>query len=107
MRIFQPNGYAAVDYQNRVLSLHYMGDNDPDTGLPEILGEELVFDDADALLAEIQAFLAAIRGEQPVVASGRAGQRALETATRITNLVYSNLAVMTTQDALIQEGVQR
>lgn len=107
MRIFQPNGYAAVDYQNRVLSLHHIGETDPDSGLPEILGEDLVFDDADALLAEIRAFLAAIRGEQPVVASGRAGQRALETATRITNLVYSNLAVMTTQDTLIEEGAKR
>lgn len=91
MRIFQPNGYASVDFQNRVLALHHLGATDPATGLPEIRGEELVFDDADALLAEIRAFVAAVRGEQPVVASGRSAQRALETATRITQLVYSNL----------------
>lgn len=95
MRIFQPHGYASVDFQNRILALHHLGDDDPKTGVPEILGEELVFDASDALLAEIQAFVGAVRGRHPVVAGGRAGQRALETATRITDLVYSNLNVMT------------
>jgi predicted dehydrogenase len=107
MRIFQPNGYASVDFQNRVLSLHHLGERDPQTGIPEIHGEELVFDQSDALLAEIQAFVAAARGEQPVVVSGRAGQRALEAATWITDLVYSNLNVMTRTDSHIGEGVDK
>ncbi|MFO8151683.1 Gfo/Idh/MocA family oxidoreductase [Thioalkalivibrio sp.] len=95
MRIFQPHGYASIDFQNRTLALHHMGDDDPDTGVPEIQSEELIFGDADALLAEIQAFVAAARGEQPVIVDGRAGQRALETAARITDLVHSNLNVVT------------
>jgi predicted dehydrogenase len=95
MRIFQPHGYASVDFQNRVLTLHHLGDVDRETGVPEIRSEEWMFDGADALLAQIQAFVAAVRGEQPVIVGGRAGQRALETATWITDLVHSNLNVMT------------
>ncbi|AGA33556.1 oxidoreductase, Gfo/Idh/MocA family, putative [Thioalkalivibrio nitratireducens DSM 14787] len=104
MRIFQPHGYASIDFQNRILSLHHLGDEDPEIGVPEILSEELAFDDADALLAEIRAFVAAIRGEQPVVVGGRAGQRALEAAIRITDLVYSNLNVMTRDEKRPQGG---
>ena len=95
MRIFQPHGYAAVDFQNRILALYHMGDDDPETGVPEIHSEELMFGDSDALLTEIQAFVAAVRGEQPVIVDGHAAQRALETATRITDLVHANLNIMT------------
>ena len=104
MRIFQPHGYASIDFQNRTLALHHMGDDDPDTGVPEIQSEELIFDDADALLAEIQAFVAAAKGEQPVIVDGRAGQRALETAARITDLVHSNLNVVTRTEVPQPEG---
>lgn len=104
MRIFQPHGYASVDFQNRILALHHLGDEHRETGVPEIHSEELAFDDADALLAEIQAFVAAVRGEHPVIVSGRAGQRALETATRITDLVYANLNVMTKAANYSQSG---
>ena len=95
MRIFQPHGYASVDFQNRILAVHHLGDDAPGTGVPEVHSEEWAFDTSDALLAEIEAFVAAVRGEQPVVVSGRAGQRALEAATRITDLVYANLNQMT------------
>lgn len=95
MRIFQPHGYASVDFQNRILALHHLGDAHLQTGVPEIHSEEWIFDDADALLAEIQAFVGAVRGEGPVIVSGFAGQQALEAATRITDLVYANLNTMT------------
>ncbi|PZN29747.1 MAG: hypothetical protein DIU71_13790, partial [Proteobacteria bacterium] len=49
--------------------------------------EEASFDQGDALLAEIEAFLRTIRtGGRPVV-TGEDGLRALETAMRITELV--------------------
>ncbi|WP_019024128.1 MULTISPECIES: Gfo/Idh/MocA family protein [unclassified Thioalkalivibrio] len=94
MRIFQSHAYASVDFQNRILSLNRIGAPDPETGAPEIHRDESVFDEADALLAEIRAFVAAVRGEGPVVVSGRDGQRALATAEQITKLVYQNLNVM-------------
>ncbi|WP_018176730.1 MULTISPECIES: Gfo/Idh/MocA family protein [unclassified Thioalkalivibrio] len=98
MRIFQSHAYASVDFQNRILSLNHIGEPDPETGAPAIHREESVFDEADALLAEIQAFVAAVRGQGPVVVSGRDGQRALETASRITDLVYENLNIMSRAD---------
>ena len=94
MRIFQSHAYASVDFQNRILSFNHLGDVDPETGAPEIHRDERVFDEADALLAEIRAFVAAARGDSPVLVSGRDGQRALETASRITELVQANLNVM-------------
>ncbi len=50
--------------------------------------EEQSFEQGDALLAEIQAFIAAIRGQAPVLVSGQDGLRALETAVAITAAVH-------------------
>jgi predicted dehydrogenase len=49
--------------------------------------EEQSFAQGDALLAEIQAFVAAIRGERAVIVSGEDGQRALRTAIAISERV--------------------
>ena len=98
MRIFQSHAYASVDFQNRILALNHIGEPDPETGTPEIHRDEIAFDEADALLAEIRAFVAAARGEAPVLVSGRDGQRALETADRITELVRENLNILRQTD---------
>ena len=56
--------------------------------LPKVDLEERSFDQGDALLDEIRSFVAAARaGTRPVV-SGEDGLRALETATRIADLVH-------------------
>jgi predicted dehydrogenase len=49
--------------------------------------EEQSFEQGDALLAEVQAFLSAVRNQTPPVVSGDDGLRALETAIKITELV--------------------
>jgi predicted dehydrogenase len=49
--------------------------------------EEDSFDQGDALLAEIEAFLHSVREGSPPVVSGEDGLRALETATKITQMV--------------------
>jgi len=55
--------------------------------LPKVDLEERSFDQGDALLDEIRSFVDAVRrGARPVV-SGEDGLRALETATRIAELV--------------------
>ena len=53
--------------------------------------EEESFDQGDALLAEIEAFLRAIREGTPPVVTGEDGLRALETAMRITKLVQGSV----------------
>jgi predicted dehydrogenase len=45
--------------------------------------DEKVFDQGDALMSEIEAFLAAIVSGKPPVVTGEDGRRALETALMI------------------------
>ena len=60
-------------------------------GIPAIIRENLSLQDSDALQDEIKAFLAAITNQTPPVVSGEDGMRALQTATRITQIVTDNL----------------
>jgi predicted dehydrogenase len=94
MRIFQKNAYISVDFQNRGLAIHRVGDGEMFPGIPEITSEESFFEESDALKAEIIAFLDAIQKGAPVIVSGEDGQRALETAIRITDLVLHKAQVL-------------
>jgi predicted dehydrogenase len=90
MRMFRPNSYVSVDFQNRILTKHKTGTKEMFPGIPEILTEESVFESGDALLEEIKHFVNCIQtGEKPLV-SGEAGRRALETAIKITQLLGEN-----------------
>ncbi|MFM8441956.1 MAG: Gfo/Idh/MocA family oxidoreductase [Methylococcus sp.] len=87
MRMFMPNRYVSVDFQNRILAQYRKGDREMFPGVPEITSEESVFENGDALLEEIKHFVVCIReGREPLV-SGSAGRRALATATEITRLL--------------------
>ncbi len=87
MRIFQPDAYVSVDFQDKVLSVHRKGQKEMFPGIPEITSEESIFDNSDAILAEAQAFLAAIEsGDTPPV-TGEDGRQALDTAIRISELL--------------------
>ncbi len=93
MRMFRPCSYISVDFQNKVLTKHKTGDKEMFPGVPEIVSEESVFENGDALLQEIEHFITCIQtGKNPLV-SGEAGRRALATAIEITNLLESNSAV--------------
>ncbi|OOG27166.1 UDP-N-acetyl-D-glucosamine dehydrogenase [Thioalkalivibrio denitrificans] len=94
MRIFQQNAYISVDFQNRGLSVHRVGEREMFPGIPEITSEESFFEESDALKSEIVAFLDAIQNGAPVIVSGEDGQRALETAIRITDLVLRSKQVL-------------
>lgn len=89
MRIFQPDAYIALDFQNKALQIHARGEREMFPGIPEIVTEESVFEDSDALYAEIEAFLDSVRHGRPPRVSGEDGRRALETAMRITELVQA------------------
>ena len=90
MRMFRPSSYISVDFQNKVLTKHKTGDKEMFPGVPEIVSEESVFENGDALMAEIKHFVDCIQtGENPLV-SGDAGRRALQTAIAITNLLEAN-----------------
>jgi predicted dehydrogenase len=90
MRMFRPQSYVSVDFQNRVLSEYRTGAKEMFPGIPEIVKEESVFESSDALLSEIKHFVRCIQlGEAPLV-SGEAGRRALATAIAISRLLQKH-----------------
>lgn len=87
MRIFQDDAYLTIDFQNKTLGVHRRGEGEMFPGIPEIDSQEMEFEQGDALLAEIRAFLDSIRQGTPPVVSGEDGLRALETAFTITDIL--------------------
>ena len=88
MRMFRPNAYVSVDFQNRELVCHQTGKEEMFPGIPEILTEKTSFENGDALLEEIKHFTTCIVENQQPIVSGEAGKRALETAIAITQLLH-------------------
>jgi predicted dehydrogenase len=103
LRVFCDDAYLSIDLQQKILTV-IRKKAAPTAGAvleAEGLGaaaisgaaqlpvqiEEQSFEQGDALLAEIQAFLAAVRGEGRVLVSGQDGLRALTTAIAITERV--------------------
>ncbi|MEI7866725.1 MAG: Gfo/Idh/MocA family oxidoreductase [Candidatus Methylumidiphilus sp.] len=87
MRMFMPNCYVSVDFQNRVLARYRKGEKEMFPGVPEIVGEESTFESGDALLEEIKHFVGCIQQGREPLCSGKAGRRALATAIEITRLL--------------------
>jgi len=83
MRLFQQDAYITVDFQHRKLGVHRKGQGQMHPGIPEIISEERVFQEGDALKSEIAAFLKAIIDGVPPKVSGTDGMRALATAIEI------------------------
>jgi predicted dehydrogenase len=91
IRIFQADAYLSIDLQHKLLTTVRRPAVMPEGEMPAVTVEERSFEPGDALLAEIESFLGAIaRGSRPVV-TGEDGLRALETATRIAELVGPRL----------------
>lgn len=88
MRIFQNDAYISIDFQNSALAIYRVGEGEMYPGVPEIVRHETEFEQSDALKAEIISFLDAIQRDAPVVISGRDGERALEAAMKITDMIY-------------------
>ena len=89
MRIFQHNAYISVDFQNKKLGIHRKGKGEQFPGIANIDSQEQVFEQGDALNAEIASFLSCIKeGGKPKV-SGEAGMRALAAAIEITQLLHA------------------
>jgi len=87
VRIFQDDAYLSVDMQQKILTVIRKKDQAPVESPAQVSIEEESFDQGDALLAEIEAFLKAVRERSTPVVTGEDGLRALETAMKITALV--------------------
>jgi predicted dehydrogenase len=87
MRLIRANSYVSIDFQNRVLTKLSAGAREMFPGVPEIITEESIFEDGDALMAEIRDFIECIRtGKKPLV-SGEDGKKALAAALKISALL--------------------
>ncbi|MBT3011528.1 MAG: Gfo/Idh/MocA family oxidoreductase [Candidatus Thiodiazotropha sp. (ex Lucina aurantia)] len=89
MRIFQPDAYISIDFQDKILSIHRKGEKEIFPGIPEIISEESVFANSDAIMAEIRAFLDAIRNNSIPPVTGEDGREALKTAIDISEQLGS------------------
>jgi predicted dehydrogenase len=90
LRAFSHDTYMSIDLQQKILTVIRKRAGEIAEGQLPVQIEEQSFDPGDALLAEIQAFLAAIRGERKVVVTANDGLRALRTAIAITERVQGH-----------------
>jgi predicted dehydrogenase len=87
LRLFQPDAYVAIDYdQRRVRIVRREASATPD-GLPTIVAHELDTEEGDPLRDEIAAFVEAVRTRGMPIVSGREGLTALELAERIASSI--------------------
>jgi predicted dehydrogenase len=91
LRVFRSDAYLSIDLQQKILTVIRKREGVPPTGELPVHIEEQSFEQGDALLAEIQAFLAAARGRGRVVVSAEDGLRALRTAIAITERVRAHV----------------
>jgi predicted dehydrogenase len=87
LRVFCDDSYMSLDLQQKILTVIRKRNPPAAAGELPVQIEEQSFAQGDALLAEIQAFIRAIRGEGPVMVTGEDGQRALRTAIAISERV--------------------
>jgi predicted dehydrogenase len=90
-RIFQPDSYISIDFQNKEFALFKKGDGEMFPGIPDINRHQSTFEKGDALLEEIKAFLYCIEHNKQPLVTGTDGRNALETAEKINALIHSNL----------------
>jgi predicted dehydrogenase len=83
MRIFQPDAYITLDFQNKRVAVFRKGDGEMFPGVPNVTIDQRELGQGDVLKAEIESFLEAVSGRRQPVVSGEDGRRALETAIRI------------------------
>jgi predicted dehydrogenase len=90
LRVFQDDAYISIDLQQKVLTIVRKPPAGADVPKGQVLIEERTYDQGDALKLEIEAFLRSIREGTPPVVTGEDGLRALETATKITQMVQDD-----------------
>lgn len=84
LRAFLPSRYYSLDYQAQEIHGYRLEESD---GGRQILPANLDVTKAEPLLRELEAFVAACRGENAPLVTGRAGREALETALAVVAAV--------------------
>ena len=92
LRLFQDDAYISIDLQQKMLTIVRKPPAGSDVPRGQVVIEERSYEQGDALRYEIEAFLQSILDGKPPVVTGEDGLRALETATRITQMVQDGHA---------------
>jgi predicted dehydrogenase len=84
LRAFLPSRYYSLDYQAQEIHGYQLEEQD---GSRKILPADLPVTQAEPLLRELEAFVAACRGEVAPLVTGAAGRTALETALAVVEAI--------------------
>ena len=96
MRVFQTDSYLSADLQAARLRCLRRSASAPGG----VLVQEHAYDKADALAAEIDSFVGAVRARRAPPVDGEAGRRALRLALEIGGLVHARLDRLFPRDAV-------
>lgn len=94
MRIFGQDGYVAVDFAKRQMTVIGRGAGHAVPGVPGFGIEDVSWQDHDALAAEHEAFVASVLDGAAVVVDAAAGRRALAAALAVTESMTQSRARM-------------
>jgi predicted dehydrogenase len=80
LRVFSPRRYHSLDYQQQEIKGYRL---EQQGGAPQIVKDDLPVEKAEPLRRELEAFVAACRGERVRLVDGAAGRQALRTALAV------------------------
>ena len=103
MRVFAQDGYLAMDFANRRVSVIARGRGQPVPGVAGFGLEEVSWQEHDSLAAEHAAFVASVLDGAPVLVDAAAGRRALAAALAVTDSMAASRARMVAS-GLIADG---
>nr|MDP9121678.1 gfo/Idh/MocA family oxidoreductase [Acidobacteriota bacterium] len=84
LRTFMPSCYYSLDYQAQEIHGYRLEQAGPER---RIVPDDLAVARAEPLRRELEAFVAACRGEEVRLVTGEAGRRALETALAVAEAI--------------------
>jgi len=91
IRIFEPERYISIDYQNQKMAIFTLGEGDGLDPMSRIQMEEVPLDRQDVLMNEVQAFLDSVVTRRTPAVSGEDGLKALRVALQIRHGIARNL----------------
>ena len=104
MRIFQPGSYVTVDFGNRKVMTIQLSEELQESGMPKQIVDLKSFQDGDALLAEITAFIGHVKDRSKPAVSGVEGRRALEVALQVMKQIQEHQQLDLFKDFLPQNS---
>jgi len=86
LRVFSPRRYHSLDYQQQEIKGYRL---EVGGEMPQIVKDDLAVEKAEPLRRELEAFVAACRGERVPLVDGAAGRQALATALAVGEAIRS------------------